>query len=632
VKEDRTMTVSRRRLPLVALAGLALAMLVAAGVTALALASGRTKSPPEVRSVRTEIALAAGRALWEPGKQGRGTLTLDDIDPRMVVMTVAPRRRGVVVPASMLAGNWKPLFAANANETNIVLAVDLDGRRGLVPLRARLLDGHPSGQRLRLAVFPLRQGAHTLDSLGRSRATYDGVTVLVDPSVTDQIKAMWEALVAFFAGKTYELPPNPTYSDNGQTWFVDGFDPENEKAATYKGPTSGEITTADERSKVQQDVVDAVGNISQRVFGNDLRGWNLFAGGTYDGLALFDDTPGVFIDGASDDRTAVTNSAIYEMDLSQFEIKNADIGALNLRGTTADELTIEHSAFDMVDITGATLGSEASRSSVTNTVIENMSGNEASRSSFKGDGLDGVSPWFENVDFTSVSFVNGKLQKAKIDGTTFQGCGLSGVDLTGAEINGADAKPGGSFQPTFDNSIFENVKFDGATLYDVSFRGADFSSGHVTFTGAKLANVDFTGATGLQYIDWENVEIAGDVYGLETVASRLNVPRASGYLRTFTIDVSKPGEDPDFRIPEIDDDTRFDIDPRNDLLIDPASGVRFARNSFDGTLVPVSPETGEQLTALNGDKLVYDGGRLVDPEDPDVDYRVDYETGELVYR
>ena len=260
----------------------------------------------------------------------------------------------------------------------MILALQLEGRRQLVPFRARLLDGHPHRE-LRLAVSPLRQGAHELDELGSKPATYEGVTLLVDPTITDAITALWNSLVAFFSDKSYDLPPNPTYVDeDGHTYFVDGFDPEHERAATYKGPTSGDITNAADRARIQNEVADQSGVFSP--FERDgLLSW-VMNGDRYDGVALFDGAQAVVVDPSRASRVEVTNSAVFGMSLARLDFRNADVGGLNLRGTAADRVTIENSAFDMVDVTGAALGSETRTSTISNTVIEGLSGNETTRS------------------------------------------------------------------------------------------------------------------------------------------------------------------------------------------------------------------------------------------------------------
>jgi uncharacterized protein YjbI with pentapeptide repeats len=602
----------------------------AEGSTGADVVQASTSVPPGATGVQVEMMLNAERAEWQPAAGGEGTLVLDDVDPRLVLMAIAPRRETVVVPVSMLAANWDSLFAATGNETNILLAAEDDGRRKLVPFRARLLDGHASGRQLRLAVSPLEGGAHELDRLGDAAATYSGISVVVDPSITDQIKAMWDALVAFFTGQDYDLPPNPTFDTNGTISYSDGFDPENERAATYKGPTGADVTNPEDRDRVQGEVVDAVGNVLRSPFGDDLRGWSLLPGNTYDGLALFDATPGVFVNGDSEARTVVTNSAFFQMNLDRLDMRNADVGGLNMRGTTAESLTIENSAFDKVDFTGSTFGSSVegpSRSSVTNTVFENVSANEATRSPLDDNAPDSASrdpgADFRNVDFTSVSFRNADFANSHVEATTFQGCGLFGVDFSDALFEGTPTDPTERFEPTFDNSILENVNFDRAVVENVSFRGADFSGGGVTFDGATLRNVDFTGATGLQDVDWTKVTIDGPVYGLEPVSTQLDLGEHREYFRYLTFDGQRP---------EVDPDTGFDIEPETGWLVDPGTGVRVERDSFSNELIPIDPLTEEPMRALNGDPLVYDGARVFDPEDMDATYNIDYSTGELKYR
>ena len=205
------MNLPRPRRLLVLLAGaLALAALAGGGGGGARPARALKKTPaPATRSVQAEIMLTADRAHWRPGKRGSGTLVLDDVDPRMAVMAVAPRREAVVVPSSMLAANWKALFGKHGNETNVILSLKLEGRPQLVPFRARLFSrlplGAPSPRRL-----PAPPGsAPSLDTLGRKRATYAGVSVLVDPTITDAIKSLWNAIVSIFSGTTYDPPPRP---------------------------------------------------------------------------------------------------------------------------------------------------------------------------------------------------------------------------------------------------------------------------------------------------------------------------------------------------------------------------------------------------------------------------------------
>ena len=604
---------------LLSLLALALAGLAAAGAAGLALAGEKQRpaATTTTHSVQAEIMLNAERAVWRPGKAGVGTLVLDDVDPRMAVMAIAPRKESVVVPASLLASNWKALFGKHGNETNVILSLELEGRRQLVPFRARLLAHHRSGRRLSLAVSPLHKGAHALDELGPKPAGYQGVTLLVDPTITDAIKALWSSLVAFFSGKDYEPPPNPTYDRDGHTYYTNGFDPELEYPAVYSGPPVDDITDAAGRLQLQIDLAKAFG----------LEGWTqrdgipsfVFDRGTYDGLPIFDGARAVIFEPTSG-RVDVTNSTVFQMDLLKLEFKNADVGGINLRGTTASQVTIENSAFDTVDVTGSTLGSEGARSTISNSVFERVSGNETTRSRLddnQPDRSEGRGTAIRNVDFVSVSFHDVVLRSSRIDETTFQGCGLSSVDLSGATIVGTQADPGEFFDPSFENSTLENVKFDGAELTNISFANADFSGGGVSLDGARLENVDFTGATGLQYVDWSNIEIAGPVYGLESVAHLFSLRDHPEYLRYATFDGRRPGYDAG---------TGFDIAP-DGLLIDPATGVRYDTDPY-GKAVPVDPDTRLPFMNDEGDPLEYDTGRFIDPETNAV-YEVDYATGRL---
>jgi uncharacterized protein YjbI with pentapeptide repeats len=633
----RTLRLTRPVVATLAAALLAPAALVAcSGGDDSAGSSGKAKiqsaqTPSAEAGVQVELMLNAGRADWQPEADGHGTLVLEDVDPRLVMMAVAPRRESVVVPVSQLVANWERLFGANGNETNILLAVDAEERRQLVPLRASLVDGHDSGRTVTLAVSPLEGGAHELDSLGDAAATFESVSVVVDPEITDAIKAMWDALVAFFADKSYELPPNPTFDTNGTISYWDGFDPMTEHAATYKGPTGGDITDPADRDRIQHEITDAVGNVGERAMNNGGRGWNLFPGSTYDGIALFDEHAGVFVDGDAElGRTVMTNSAIYGMSLDALEFRNADVGGLNLRGTAALNVTVENSAFDQVDMTGASLGpldidSPDQRSSVTNSVFENVSVNEKTRLSIddnRADKYEGEVAKFRQVDFTSVSFRNVDLSGSEIEKTTFQGCGLFDVNLSRTNIEGTPTDAGGQFEPTFENSILENVKLDGAELSNVSFRGTYFGDG-VSLDGAVLRDVDFTGATGLQNVDWTKVTIDGPVYGLEPVGNMLDLGDHPEYFRFGTFDGVVGAVDPD---------TGYDIDPRDGVLVDPGTGVRFSRDTFSGELIPWDPVENRPATALNGDPLVFDGGRLVDPNDPDATFDVDYFSGEIRYK
>ena len=142
-----------------------------------------------------------------------------------------------------------------------------------------------------------------------------------------------------------------------------------------------------------------------------------------------------------------------------------------MRGTSADSFTADRTLFETVDLTGTTLGSETARSTITNSVFDGVSANRATpRDGDKVDGpgqrwvTDDVSTEFLNLDFVSVSFHEVSLRKAVISQSTFQGCGLDRVDLAGASIIGSATNPGEQFDPTFADSILEDVRFDGARL------------------------------------------------------------------------------------------------------------------------------------------------------------------------
>ena len=79
--------------------------------------------------------------------------------------------------------------------------------------------------------------------------------------------------------------------------------------------------------------------------------------------------------------------------------------------------------------------------------------------------------------------------------------------------------------------------------------------------------------------------IEGPVYGVESVAGLIDWRGHPEYLRTFTVDGVRPG---------VDAETGFDISPDQDLLVDPATGVRLEREE-SGELVPIDPFTGRPL-------------------------------------
>ena len=109
-------------------------------------------------------------------------------------------------------------------------------------------------------------------------------------------------------------------------------------------------------------------------------------GNRYDGLALFDGATAVHFAAADGNAIVVTSSAVYGMRLNGLEFTHAEVGGLNMRNTVASGLVVENSAFDTVDVTGSTFGSDAARSRVVNSTFDHLSANEASGST--GDPSD----------------------------------------------------------------------------------------------------------------------------------------------------------------------------------------------------------------------------------------------------
>jgi len=569
-----------------------------------------------------EIVLTAREARWRPGRRsGTGTLTLDGIAPRMAVMAAAPRREVAVMPASLLGANWNRLFKASKGTTNAVLSVTIRGRPSLVPVRLDLVRRHATGKRLSFRVAPLKRTAHRLDGLGRRPLVLRSPTLLVDPTVTDAIKAMWNALLSFFGGQDFAIPPNPSSPTSGGGIAFDN-------GGIYQGPTQDTVTTEDAYAALEREILDAAGPWSGDIAdGGDLA----FNGSSYDGLALFSGPDfGAISFNPAGERVELTNSALFGVTASSLSFADADVGGANLRSLNAGTVTITNTVFQGVDVTGAVLGSandDDQRNTISNSAFVDVTGERIVTdadgnpdAATRGFQERGVGVTVSATDFTSVTFQEVSFQAGLFQDSTFQGCGFQNMDFSGASFLGqAPSANDGSFQPTFDNSIMEGVNFDNARLSNVSFAGVDFSGGGVSFDGATLNNVDFTGATGLQFIDWSNVTVEGNVYGLEGYGQLIGDLQEAEYLRSITFD----GE-----VPRIDPATGFDIQPGTDFLIDTGSGVRLARTG-SGDLVPVDPATGEQLTdPATGDALVFESGALVNPATNET-FPVDYATGQL---
>lgn len=345
-----------------------------------------------------------------------------------------------------------------------------------------------------------------------------------------------------------------------------------------------------------------------------------------DRLAVFGIAPtgilavGAWTFGLSTGTQEVTNSAFFEVSFA-LNASGVEFGGLNLRGSEIAGGTIQNSLFSGIDMTGFSFnGQDDARVAVRGSVFENVRTDVNPSRDGATDRLGGPFS-IANADFTGVAFQDAKLAGATIDSGTFNACSFATVDLSGATVTGDDASPGGRFQPTFDGSIFAGTSLDGARFENVSFAGVDFSGGGVSFDGVTLKNVDFTGAVGLQFVDWTTVTLEGNVYGLAEVAPQLagQLQEHPEYLRSLTFDG---------QIPAIDPDSGFDVQPGSALLIDPSSGVRLERDA-QGSFVPVDAQTGEPLVDQRGDPLIWTESRgLTDLAGQP--WAVDYDTGDPV--
>jgi uncharacterized protein YjbI with pentapeptide repeats len=607
----------RRRRRAAVVVGLVLSIALAGTVAVAPARDGRSShgapSAKRPHRIPVEVVLTAREARWSPGRRrGRGRLTLDRISPRMVMMARAPRRELAVVPASMLGANWHRLFRRQHGKTNVVLSVPVNGTPRLFAARVDLVARRKAGDRMTFRVLPLKRTAHRALPMGRSPHAWEDATLYVDPTVTDAIKAMWQQLLAFFAGETLAVPDNPT-TRTGNTLTY-------RNRGVYAGPETADVSSAAAWQQVEDQILGAwVGDLTHSLF---LRATD------YKGLALFNhDFTTVAFDAVSPPLDVkVRDLALFESTADTLSFIRTEVGSANMRGLTARTLTVANSAFDTVDLTGSAIGdaSAKTRSSITNAAFVNVetnrrvtdaSGNPDTATRTLESGAPIV---FRNTDFVSVSFQNVDFKGAGASSTTFQGCGLQNVDFKGAQMGGqSPAERDNTFEPTFDNSILEGVSFDGANLKNVSFNNVEFTGS--TFNGATLENVDFTGATGLQNIDWTKVSITGNVYGLAQYVNLLDVDNPR-YIRSLTFDG---------KVPEIDPVTGYDIEPGSKgYLIEPRSGVRFNPD----TLEPIDPETGNPMQdPQTGQPLVFDthSGLLINL-DTGREFRVDYETGRLV--
>ena len=580
-------------------------------------------------SAQVELVVSADRAVWKPkGGALSGTLTLRDVSPRMAVFATAPRTETSVVPAGQLASYWSQLFAKSKAKgtkgkrvTNGLVEFGAGDDRRLIPVQLELVGSYQDGSRLVFRVRPLKQSSHRTDILGTKGTTFEDVTILVDPTITDFLKSLWNALFGVFTSDP-QIPDDPVdEAANGDKIFNAVADPIDDDG--YAGEQFVRYTSMKEWVGAARGNWDAAGGSYQSDLDETTLGGATFArftGNQYEGLALFDHTFNgeVSFQPAGGAGTLV-GSALYKVEIGSLSIANTDAGGMNMRGLNAGDVSIQDSALVSADMTGARLGVQDARSTVQNSVFKDVNANVAGNDGVT-DGLNGASYGFANVDFVGVGFDGVTLRRGVIGGSTFQACSFEGVDLSASAIVGADAGPGGRFQQTFDGSMFRDTKFEGARLENVSFAGVDFSGGGVSLDGAILKNVDFTGAVGLQFVDWTTVTVDGNVYGLSSVASQLSTELRDHpeYLRTLTFDGV---------IPEIDAATGFDVQPGTPYLIDPASGVRLEA-AANGQLAPVDPATGERLTDVYGDPLVWSADRgLTDPLGNR--YAVDYASGRV---
>lgn len=581
-------------------------------------------------SVHVELVVSADRAVWQPkGGPLAGTLTLRDVSPRMALLAAAPRRESAVVPAGYLAATWSSLIPRSTRAatkgkrvTNGLLAFGAGGERSLVPVQLELTGSYPDGSRLVFRIRPLTRTGHRTDTLGTRKRTIDDVTLLVDPSITDRLKAFWSALLQAFGDLPTRVPENPTSSgQDGTTIFSAGSsgDPD------YRGPARATFSDEPGWVGITRQNWDAAGGSYTSDLSEGLAAGATavdFRGTQYVGLAIFDHAfSGTIRFDATETSPGTTgrvgNLAVFRVSAGQFAANAFEFGGVDMRGSTLERLDVNGSLFQAIDLTDTTLGSAddpVGRSSVRGSVFRDATANRDN-----DDSHDGKGATFVATDFTGVEFDGAALRGSTITSTTFQATSFTDVDLSASRITGDSADPGGRFQPTFDGSVFANTKLDGAILENVSFAGVDFSGG-LSLDGAILRNVDFSGATGLQFVDWTTVTLDGNVYGLSSVASQLSTELRDHpeYLRSITFDG---------QVPRIDFVTGFDVQPGTAFLIDPATGVRL-QDDGNGRYTPVDPASGARLLDVYGDPLIWSAeAGLTDPLGNR--YAVDYGTGRV---
>jgi uncharacterized protein YjbI with pentapeptide repeats len=652
-------------------------------------ASSEAKSAQAVRApsaerIAVELALTADSVSWTPVHGGRdGTLVLSGVGPRMAVMTKAPAKQVAVLPAHFLATDWRVMFAKQKLVTNAILSYPGEaGSRRVVALAIELVRSGDAASRFVFRVRHLERPS--VNGLGARPATFEGATLLVDPVVDATLKNLWAWLSDKIFG-TFVIPKDPvTFSASTDRYAT--FN----KASIYKGPITETYRSTEEWGALQKKIFDAAGNWSDvsSALGTDLTSPR-FRGASYSGLAFIPNPfrgkpanpgPGDITEDFDPDyaqetptpapdpeplppgfgkplkpeanpngadwgtvqfrnpssvsaRTVIKNSSINLVRIETLDFQNSDVGGLSMRGTQVDSLSASNSAFSTVDWSGARFNG----GSVINSVFKGIRVGIAKAGGANDPvrGAAGTNIRMRGVDFSSTSFEDSSFANplgggATLDHVTFEGCGFKNVDFSDATITGSDGPVAGTrytFSPTFKNSVFEKVKFDGATLRNVSFAGVDFTQGEVSFKGATFSNVDFTGAIGLQDVDFTDVKIAGDVYGLGPVRSEFDADAfgaSDKYLRSVTFDDEEPQKDAE---------SGYDIDPAGFLIV-PETGVRL-KIGADGKPHPIDPRTGRVMVDPDNPRqqLAYepsstDNG-IYNPADHAERFPVNFETGEL---
>lgn len=575
----------------------------------------------------------------------------------MTVIATSPRFAYSRLPLASLRSDWQA-FSARSDGWVDGSVETSDGR--LYAVRLRLVDANIGGRHARVSfvaerapkgtaryrawpggkAFRLSDASVLVDAGRSSRGSAglgphptDGTAGADAPTITGAIRQLWQSLLAFFAGQDSVIPPNPTIPLNGTGPLT--FENGN---GVWAGPESAPVDTPKQWQEVQQENLDEgapkgewTGDLSEASPKVSFTGEHY---GTPEGEtepALFDHGWAGLVWHAANDAVAdIPKVAVFDSTAQSITFDHAEVGAANFRALVARELTVTDSGFNGIDLTGAEITGTGGEGTVKDSVISDLTADRRVVSDKNvrdraTENLDsGKSFLADKADFINTQFRDADFRIAQFRDSTFQGCSLQNVDFANATFTGTDPydNPEDRFRPTFDNSEFQKVDFDGAKLTNVSFAGVDFSGGDVSLDGAKLDDVDFTGAIGLQDVDWTKVEIDGPVYGLAEYGPLLTLKDPQD-LRSITFDGERP---------KVDSDTGFDIQPGTDYLIDPDSGVRFERDNFNGELVPVDPRTGEPLrNPANGDQLTYEDGALVDPSTGE-HFGVNYDTGELEKR